>query len=82
MARSIEFTYTAAKWILDNRDWITEDVIVNVVKDFPESERIALSEKDCFLIEFRRKKRAKLVQVVAWVHEYPYRFLVYKLHHY
>lgn len=82
MRKTVEFTYTASRWIIANRDFITEDVIINVLKDFPESKRIALREKDCFQIVFGRKRRGKFVEVIVWVHEYPSRFLVYKLHHY
>lgn len=53
---------------------------MNVLKDFPESERTSLEEEDCFQIDFRRKRRGKFVEVIVWVHEYPSGFLVYKLH--
>ena len=82
MRKTVKFTYSASSWIMDNRDWITEDVIINVVKDFPKSKRIGLIEKDCFQIPFRRKRRGRFVEVIVWVHEYPSRLLVYKLHHY
>jgi len=80
MEKTVEFTYAASKWIIDKRDFITEDVVIGVLKDFPKSERIQLPEKDCFQIIFRRKRRGKFVEVIAWVHEYPSRLLVYKLH--
>ena len=80
MSKTVEFTYSASKWIMGNRDFITEDVIVNVLKDFPESKRMALREKDCSQIVFRRKRRGKFVEVIVWVHEFPSRSLVYKLH--
>lgn len=79
MSKPVEFTYAASKWMFNNRDFITEDVIINVLKDFPESERTSL-EEDCFQIDFRRKRRGKFVEVLVWVHEYPSRFLVFKLH--
>jgi len=82
MGKTVEFTYTASRWLIDNRDFITEDVIINVLKDFPESKRITLRERNCFQVVFRRKRRGRSVEIIVWVHEYPSRFLVYKLHHY
>jgi len=74
MVKRIEFTETAAFWLL-RKDFVTEDVIISVIEDFPTSRRIP-QEKDCFKIEFRRRKR----WVTVWVHEYPEKLLVYKLH--
>jgi hypothetical protein len=74
MGKRIEFTKTAAFWLL-SKDFITEDVIINIIQDFPVSKRMP-QEKDCFKIEFRRRKR----WITIWVHEYPEKLLVYKLH--
>jgi len=74
MGKRIEFTPTAAFWLL-SKDFITEDVIINIIQDFPVSKRTP-QEKDCFKIEFRRRKR----WITIWVHEYPEKLLVYKLH--
>lgn len=82
MGKPVEFTLSASQWLIANRDFITEDVIENVVKDFPKSKRTLLRQQDCFKIIFRRKRRGRFVEVVIWVHEYPSRLLVYKLHHY
>lgn len=77
MNKRVEFTDAAASWLFD-KVFVTEDVIINVIQDFPIDKRIPLPEKDCFQIPFRRRKKS----VIIWVHEYPDRFLVYKLHHF
>ena len=82
MGKTVEFTRGASEWLITNRDFITENVIENIIKDFPKSRRIPLRQEDCFKIPSRRKRRGKFVEVVIWVHEYPSRLLVYKLHHY
>jgi len=76
MNKRVDFTYTVLFWLL-GKDFVTEEVIMNIVRDFPTSKRMKVhGQKDCFTIEARRGKR----WIVIWVHEYPNRFLVYKLH--
>jgi hypothetical protein len=82
MGKPVKFTLSASRWLIANRDFITEEVIQNVVKDFPKSKRMPLRQQDCFMIVFRRKRGSRFVEVVIWVHEYPSRLLVYKSHHY
>jgi hypothetical protein len=74
MGKRVDFTRTAAFWLLE-KDLVTDDVIVANVLDFPVSKRISL-EDDCYFIEFRRRKR----WITVWVREYSERLLVYKLH--
>ena len=74
MNKRVDFSQTAASWLL-NKDLATEDVIISIVLDFPFSGRVLLDD-NCFYIESRRRKK----WLIVWVHEYPERLLVYKLH--
>ena len=78
MNKPVEFTHTASMQLY-RKDFISEMVIINVIQDSPKSKRVyEEQEPDCFILTFRRRKK----WVIIWVHEYPERFLVYKLHSY
>jgi len=81
MNKRVDFTHTASDWVIANRDFISEDVIISVLNDFPLHLWVPEMEEDCYSISFRRIRRGKPVLVIIYVHNYSTRYLVYKCHH-
>jgi len=78
MRKTVELGPSAYRWIL-RHPFMSEDVVVGVVLEFPTSKREYIN-KDNFKIIFRRKKNKKSVNVTIWIQENPSTYFVYKMH--
>lgn len=78
MRKTIELGPSAYKWLLRHR-FMSEDVIISVIQDFPLTVRGYINA-DHFKLSFNRKKNKKFVKVIIWVHETSTKYFVYKLH--
>jgi len=78
MRKTIELGPSAYRWLLRHR-FMTEDVIISVIQDFPIIVREYIND-DHFTLSFNRKKNKKFVKVIIWVHETLTKYYVYKLH--
>lgn len=78
MTKTVELSYSAYRWLL-RHDFMTEDDILSVIKDFPIAVREYI-DMDHFKLSFNKKKNRKFVRVTIWVQETSTRYLVYKIH--
>jgi len=78
MRKTVELGPTAYRWILGH-PFMSEDVVIGVVIEFPTSKREYIDE-DHFKITFRRKKNKKSVNVTIWIQETTSTYFVYKMH--
>jgi len=72
-------TTRAVQRRLQRHRFINEVWVRQIVMDMPMERRRYINEEE-FIIQTLRRTDGKLVKVSLWVHDYGWRFLVYKVH--
>ena len=78
MCKSVELSGTVYEW-LKRHDFMSEEVIIGVILNAPESERRYTSD-DHFEIDFYRNNKRHTLKIMLWVHERDIKYMVYKAH--
>jgi hypothetical protein len=78
MAKTVELSSTAYRWMLRHR-FISEETLIGIVLNCPFEERRYFNENK-FQIKFKRKKNKKLVEITLWVEELQHTFYIRRIH--
>jgi len=78
MPKVVQITRTVQRSLQRHR-FINEAWVRQIILDMPMERRRYINEEE-FIIQTLRRKDKKTVKVSLWVHDYGWRFLVYKVH--
>ena len=78
MPKVVQTTHTVQRGLQRHR-FINEAWIRQIILDIPIERRKYINEEE-FVIESLRRTDKKIAKISLWVHDYGWRFLVFKIH--